>query len=203
MLEVTDLECERDDRVLFEKLSFTLNPGEILQVIGTNGSGKTSLIRIICGLLPATQGCIHWHGKSIEQCRDNFFESIHYLGHKTGVKQNLSPKENLQVDLALANATKTNEIEQALSQLGLQHYQDVLAKSLSAGQQRRIGLARLLLSDKPLWILDEPLTALDAAGIDVVKSLIQEHIGKQGMVILSSHQSIASPQMPIKELRLD
>jgi len=119
------------------------------------------------------------------------------------VKLNLSPKENLHIHTALDMSNKINDIDDALLQMGLHSHKHVLAKNLSAGQQRRIALAKLLLSDKPLWILDEPLTALDSDGVAMVKSLIKKHIVKQGMVILSSHQSIASEDLPIKELQLN
>ncbi len=185
--------------MLFEDLSFTVVPGNILQITGSNGCGKTSLIRILCGLLPATAGSVTWHDRGIDECRDE----LTFIGHQTGVKLNLSPRENLKVDMALANAADTGAIDKALDQVGLQNHKEVLAKNLSAGQQRRIALARLLLLNKPLWILDEPLTALDSDGANLVKSLIKRHIVKRGMVIFSSHQSIASEHMPIKELRFD
>ncbi|MDP2240784.1 MAG: cytochrome c biogenesis heme-transporting ATPase CcmA [Burkholderiales bacterium] len=190
MLEAANLECVRGDRTLFSGLSFSLNPGELLRVAGTNGSGKTSLLRILCGLLSPTHGEVRWQGGNIGSLREEYWKEIIYLGHSSAVKDGLTAMENLMVSCTLAGLTIDHEqARAALRCFGLAECEDLPAKVLSQGQRRRVSLARLILSDKlPLWILDEPFTALDTAAVDYMQTLIAEHVARGATVVLTTHQ---------------
>ena len=198
LLEVIDLFCERDERVLFEDLNFSIHPGEVLQVEGPNGSGKTTLLRILSGLSRAYEGQLRWKGQSIDDGRDDFLESLLYFGHLPGVKATLTPEENLRWYAALHPQTDSfsERIFDALEKVGLCGYEDVPCHSLSAGQNRRVSLARLYLSHAPLWILDEPFTAIDKRGVAAKEALIEAHADKGGSVILTTHHELL-----IKNLR--
>ncbi len=193
LLEVKDLYCERDERVLFQDLSFSLNSGEVLQVEGPNGSGKTTLLRILSGLSRAFEGELFWKGQPLAEGRDDFLESLLYYGHLPGVKATLTPEENLRWYAALHPQTDTitERIHEALASVGLYGYEDVPCHSLSAGQNRRVSLARLYLSRAPLWILDEPFTAIDKRGVAAKEALIEEHAANGGSVILTTHHELA------------
>ncbi|MEH6470210.1 MAG: cytochrome c biogenesis heme-transporting ATPase CcmA [Halopseudomonas sp.] len=191
LLEVKDLFCERDERVLFEGLNFSLNPGEIIQVEGPNGSGKTTLLRILSGLSQAFEGDILFNNRPISDNRDEFLAALLYFGHLPGVKATLTPEENLNWYCALHPHTRTEGITTALSNVGLFGYEDVPCHSLSAGQNRRVSLARLYLSDAPLWILDEPFTAIDKRGVARKEALIAKHAEQGGSVILTTHHELA------------
>ena len=190
LLEVKDLFCERDERVLFEGLSFCLNPGEIIQVEGPNGSGKTTLLRILSGLSQAYEGGVLFNGQPRSSIRDEFLASLLYFGHLPGVKATLTPEENLRWYCALHPHTRTAGIAQALVNVGLYGYEDVPCHSLSAGQNRRVSLARLYLSNAPLWILDEPFTAIDKRGVVRKEALIARHAEQGGSVILTTHHEL-------------
>ncbi|RDE22441.1 cytochrome c biogenesis heme-transporting ATPase CcmA [Motiliproteus coralliicola] len=191
LLEVQDLFCERDERVLFEGLNFSLEAGEIIQVEGPNGSGKTTLLRILSGLSQAFEGDILWQGEPIDEVRDDFLSDLLYFGHLPGVKAILTPEENLRWYCALHPHTRTEGITEALANVGLYGYEDVPCHSLSAGQNRRVSLARLYLSDAPLWVLDEPFTAIDKRGVARKEALIAEHAANGGSVILTTHHELA------------
>jgi heme exporter protein A len=190
MLEADNLECVRGDRTLFSDLSFSLNHGELLRVAGTNGSGKTSLLRMLCGLLSPTQGEVRWQGSNIRSLREEYWKEIVYLGHSNAVKDGLTAMENLMVSCTLAGMTIDHEqARAALRCFGLAECEALPAKVLSQGQRRRVSLARLILSDKlPLWILDEPFTALDTAAVDYMQTLIAEHVARGATVVLTTHQ---------------
>jgi heme exporter protein A len=173
--------CERGGRFLFRGLSFRLAAGEAITVLGPNGAGKTSLLRIIAGLLPAAEG-----GVSIEGMDGTVAEASHFLGHLDAVKSALSVSENLDFSRALlGGGGASNEI--ALARLGLGALSGLPAHVLSAGQRRRLALARLLASPRPIWLLDEPTAALDAAGKEVLAGMIGEHRSRGGMVIAATH----------------
>ncbi len=190
MLEAANLECVRGDRTLFSGLSFSLNPGELLRVAGTNGSGKTSLLRILCGLLSPTHGEVRWQGGNIGSLREEYWKEIIYLGHSNAVKDGLTAMENLMISCTLAGMTIDHgQARAALRCFGLAGCEDLPAKVLSQGQRRRVSLARLILSEKlPLWILDEPFTALDTAAVDYMQTLIAEHVARGATVVLTTHQ---------------
>lgn len=193
-LAARGLACVRDDRILFENLDFDLTPGQILQVEGHNGSGKTSLLRILCGLALPAEGTVYWNGQDILQDRLRYQAELAYLGHAHGVKAELTALENLRLSLALRNHPPL-DLAEVLARVGLRGFEDVPARALSAGQQRRVSLARLLLSQAQVWILDEPFTSLDKAGIAYVESLLAEHEARGGMAALTSHHPVRHPNL--------
>lgn len=192
MLEASNLECVRGDRTLFSKLGFTLGGGELLRVAGANGSGKTSLLRILCGLLSPAQGAVRWRGSNIGSLREEYWKEIVYLGHSNAVKDGLTALENLMVACILAGMKVDHEqASAALRCFGLAECEALPAKVLSQGQRRRVSLARLILSNHlPLWILDEPFTALDAAAVDDMQTLIAGHVARGATVVLTTHQEV-------------
>lgn len=191
MLEAQSLECVRDDRLLFSGLSFSVSDAEVMQIEGHNGSGKTSLLRIICGLRQPEAGQVMWQGESIKSNRESYYENMVYIGHLPCIKADLTVLENVRSlldtrSLALADSI----IETALENVGLASYEDVQGKALSSGQRRRILLAFLELAQAKLWILDEPLTALDVQGVDLMESMILDHRQAGGSVIFTTHHGM-------------
>jgi len=197
-LDVEQLCCIRDQRVLFKNLSFQLHSGECLQIEGLNGAGKTSLLRILCGLLSPQEGLICWRGEDIIQNRTGYHSDLLYIGHTPGLKDELNPLQNLRFYGTLNRYDHT--FSAALEQVGLFGYEDVPVRSLSAGQKRRVALARLWLSDAPLWILDEPLTAIDSAGVSNLEQRLAQHCAQGGCLVLTSHQALNLPGL--RSLRL-
>lgn len=190
-LEAQALECVRGERKLFQGLGFSLEPGEALEVSGPNGSGKTSLLRMLCGLLLPAAGEILWQGENISALKEEYLSKLAYLGHANGVKAELSARENLRIAGGLAGVhPSTEKIGAALERMGLGDSGARPLKTFSQGQQRRVALARLLMSDKALWVLDEPLTALDSAAVRLVQSVLEEHLKKGGMAVLTTHQPL-------------
>ncbi|MDD5241929.1 MAG: cytochrome c biogenesis heme-transporting ATPase CcmA [Sulfuricella sp.] len=203
MLEGKDLACVRGERALFSHLNFTLHGGELLLVQGANGSGKTSLLRMVCGLLAPEFGEILWQGEKIAAVRESYHAGMAYFGHAPAVKEDLSAFENLDFSCRLAGIPVDHEeVKGALGHLGLGHCLNLPAKSLSQGQRRRVALSRLLLVKARLWILDEPLTALDQAALQLVQSLIGEHLRRGGMALLTTHQPVMIPGITPKILDL-
>jgi heme exporter protein A len=200
MLEAAGLECERQKRVLFAGLSFALGGGELLRVAGANGSGKTSLLRILCGLLAPQAGEVRWNGAPIQGLREEYARHMIYLGHAPAVKDDLSTEENLAIACRLAGLrVAARSVREALARFGLSGAE--LVKRLSQGQRRRAALARLWLSAAvPLWLLDEPFTALDAAGVAMLRELIEGHIGRGGAVVYSTHQDPGMAATRVVEL---
>jgi len=189
-LNIIDLQCIRDDRILFEQLNFTAKSGELIQIEGHNGSGKTSLLRILCGLTLATEGQVLWNNTDILDDRANYWTHLNYIGHTTGVKSELTPLENLTVARALSAHPTDISLDEALARVGLYGFEDVPSRTLSAGQKRRVALARLLINDAPLWILDEPFTALDKHAIKMLETLFDAHAQRGGLALLTSHHTI-------------
>lgn len=191
MLKVQSLECVRDDRLLFSDLSFSVAKSEVLQIEGSNGCGKTSLLRIICGLRLPESGQISWCGESISANREDYYTNMVYIGHLPCIKADLTVAENVRSlldtrSLAVDDAT----LDKALAKVGLAGYDDVAGKALSSGQKRRILLAFVELSEATLWILDEPLTALDVEGVALMESMILEHQQSGGSVIFTTHHGM-------------
>lgn len=191
MLEICNLACSRGDHLLFSDLNFSVSSGELLQVQGANGCGKTSLLRTLCGFMVPVSGEIRWHGQNICELRDKFYAEMIYLGHLNAIKDELNALENLHISSALAGC-KVDDIQviAALHRMGLRGRETLPVKVLSQGQRRRVALARLLLSDASLWILDEPLTALDVSAVGLMQELIGEHLANKGMVIYTTHQPL-------------
>jgi heme exporter protein A len=192
MLEAVDLTCERGERLLFERLSFTAENGTLLRIAGPNGTGKTSLLRIMCGLLEASAGEIRWKGGHIRRLREEYWKDLVYIGHLNGVKDDLTVRENLRVSVRVAGRQAAEpQIARALDAVGLAGFEDTMARFLSQGQRRRVALARLYVSEAvPLWILDEPFTALDVRGVANLSALIARHIEGGGTVVLTTHQEV-------------
>ncbi len=200
-LQVSRLECVRGDRLLFSGLDFELDGGELLHVQGANGCGKTSLLRILSGLSPPEAGEIHWQGRPLRRQRSTFLRQMIYLGHHPGIKGDLTPVENLRWIARLHDVRSDLEPAEILAQAGLERHLETPARALSAGQRQRIALARLLLQEAILWILDEPFTSLDRAGIDWVHRLLDRHLERGGLVVLTSHQPVRT-EAPVRQLRL-
>lgn len=203
MLEVSNLTAIRDDRVLFENLQFEIKPGELVQIEGRNGTGKTTLLRIVTGLGDREEGIIKWKGEEVEKSRDVFHQDLLFLGHQTGVKRELTALENLRFYQSIHNNSSSDkEIFAALAQVGLAGREDVPVAQLSAGQQRRVALARLWLSNQILWILDEPLTAIDKQGVKVLESLFVSHADNGGIVVLTTHQDMFADSPKLRKIKL-
>jgi heme exporter protein A len=203
MLEATHLGCVRGDRRLFSDLNFSLGPGELLQLTGPNGSGKTSLLRLICGLLTPAEGEIRWQGANIRSLGEEYLAAITYIGHRNGVKDELTAMENVRVSSGLGG-TEVNSAAAAevLKQMGLAGRENLPARMLSEGQRRRVSLARLLVCNTALWVLDEVLTSLDKAAMALVERLIEKHLGLGGMVVVATHQELNLTGGSIRRLDL-
>ncbi|OOF30469.1 cytochrome c biogenesis heme-transporting ATPase CcmA [Salinivibrio proteolyticus] len=203
MLEVKQLCCVRDDRVLFDALTFSLSPGDLVQIEGPNGAGKTTLLRIIAGLGLADSGEVCWQQQAITQQRDEFYRHLLFLGHTTGVKRELTAFENLSYYMKMHGRDDQAAIWQALAKVGLAGREDIPAAQLSAGQNRRIALARLWLSShRKLWVLDEPLTAIDKQGVQVLESVFERHVEQGGMVLFTTHQDMFVGHPLLQRIRL-
>ena len=189
-LEGSGLECVRDDRVLFSGLDFVLGPGQTLLLEGRNGSGKTSLLRILCGIRLPETGALKWCGEDIFSLGPIYHEHIVYVGHRDGLKLDLTPLENLAMARGLGNPNPDTSPGDALARVDLLGFEDIPTRNLSAGQQRRLALARLLVTRSQLWILDEPFTSLDVYGIELVEELFHEHVSRGGMLAMTSHHAV-------------
>lgn len=197
MLEADGLECVRQQRSLFKALSFSLAAGERLRIAGANGSGKTSLLRILCGLLTPNEGEVRWNGEPIDALREEYSRQIVYLGHAPAVKDDLTPAENLEFACRLAGFAAKPDA--ALARLGVPP--DVPVRRLSQGQRRRAALARLVVSEQvPLWLLDEPYAALDAQATATVDALLAAHAARGGAVIFTTHQETGAAAARVIEL---
>ncbi len=191
MLRVSHLSCSRGNKPLFADVSFELKAGQALHLEGENGVGKTSLLRIVCGLSPADAGEVCWHDKTIQQNATAFRSSLFYLGHGLSLKEELTAVENLMFDAAVSGRTLTHpQALLALARMGLRGREHLPLRVMSQGQKRRTALARLLASQAPLWVLDEPFVALDVKAVDGLRGLLAEHVAKGGMVLFTSHQPV-------------
>ena len=204
MFQTVALSGSRGERQLFSDVSVTVKPGTLLAVVGENGSGKTSFLRMLCGLLSPDCGAILWQGKDIRQLKELYCAQIIYIGHLNGIKDDLTPVENLKVSACLAGDESSGAIvQQALEAVGLGRPAHVLpTRVLSQGQKRRVALARLWLSTRPLWLLDEPFASLDAAATSYLTQRLQAHLSNGGMVVVATHQEIALPTDSVQHLRL-
>jgi heme exporter protein A len=203
MLEVVNLQCTRGDRQLFSGVEFSVDAGELLHLYGHNGSGKTTLMRTLCGLISPTEGEVRWKGAPIRRQRDEYAAELLYLGHKNGLKDDLTGVENLLVACRMADLhIEEDKAWSVLEQMGLRGHEDLPARVLSQGQQKRVALAKLLLSKAPLWILDEPFVGLDVAAVTLLETVLADHVAQGGMVVLTTHQDVALTSGTAKKLRL-
>ncbi|MBP9592044.1 MAG: cytochrome c biogenesis heme-transporting ATPase CcmA [Steroidobacteraceae bacterium] len=203
LLEARAINCWRGDRHILRDVSFAVRAGEFLKITGPNGVGKTTLLRIVCGLLPAESGVVEWHGRPMRGTSDEFHAEMAYLGHLNSLKADLTARENLRFLAGLRQDLAPSEVDGALDRVGILSRGDLPARSLSAGQKRRLALARLLLADATLWVLDEPVTNLDTAGIELVEALVREHIGGGGMALAAAHQRLLDDEPGLRRLELD
>lgn len=195
MLQVAKLECRRGDRMLFSGLDFDVAPGTLLHVRGRNGSGKTTLLRTLCGLYTQDQGSVNWRGESIRALAEDYRRDLLYFGHLNGIKGDLTGVENLRLAATLAASQIGDKVDlaavwAALARIGLAGFEDLPTRMLSQGQKKRVALARLILTRAPLWVLDEPFTALDVDAVDLLQGLIADHVAGGGLVVLTTHQAV-------------
>jgi|SRR5580698_8541427 heme exporter protein A len=183
----------RGDRHVLKGVSLSIDPREALHISGRNGSGKTTLLRVACGLLRPEQGRVSWRGQSISQVRSDYQQSLAYASHEPALKGDLTALENLRFMIGLKRRTNTAELTSCLERTGVAGCADLPVRVLSAGQRRRVAMARVLGLRAPLWLLDEPFTNLDAAGADIFAGLIAEHVSGGGMAIVVAHHELELP----------
>jgi len=191
VLQTIALACERDLRLLFENFELRLAGGDMVQISGPNGSGKTSLLRLLAGLMQPTDGQVLLDGQPLTEQRHELARNLLWIGHAAGIKDLLTPEENLSWLCALHQPAEREAIWQALAAVGLRGFEDVPCHNLSAGQQRRVALARLYLDSPPLWILDEPFTALDKQGVAQLEEHLAGHCERGGLVVLTTHHTLS------------
>jgi len=215
MLEAYRLECTRGDRTLFRGLSFSVAPAQLLHLAGANGAGKTSLLRILCGLLLPAHGEVRWDGRPIAAMREEYAAQLLYIGHANALKDELTALENLEIGGTLAGRRCTRDAAfGALEELGVGRCANLPVRALSQGQRRRVSLARLALggmsagggggeNGAALWILDEPFAALDMAAVAHLENLIARHVTAGGMAVLTTHQPLAITAVTMLRIELD
>ena len=201
-LEARAVHLWRGEKHLLRGVSFALYSGELLQVVGPNGVGKTSLLRSVAGLLPLEAGEIFWRGQQLPETRDDFHRELAYLAHVNGLKGDLTALENLRFGVSIRRAVTTEELRETLQLLRIEACADLPVRALSAGQKRRVALARVMLTQASLWILDEPITNLDKAGIALFESRIAEHMRAGGMILTAAHQLLLQGEPGVRTLEL-
>jgi len=189
LLLANKLTCIRENRILFDELSFDVNAGDLIQIEGANGAGKTSLLRILAGLSLPYEGKVLYGQAPINQCREEYYQDLTFIGHLAGVKSEISAFENLSFNLTI-QGDQLDNMSNAMGAVNLTGFEDVSASNLSAGQNRRIALARLWQSTSRIWILDEPFTAIDKAGVVALEQLFMKHVNQGGAIIFTSHQEL-------------
>jgi len=201
LLQTRDLSCVKDDRVLFEGMNLSLDAGQILLVEGKNGSGKTSLLRILTGLSLPESGDVLWQGRPISEVGADYYEQVNYVGHHDGIKRDLTCLENLRLVQAMGKPLPI-DLDEALDKVNLYRFGDNYVATLSAGQKRRLALARLVVTEALLWIMDEPFTSLDKASMAMFQEMFEQHLEKGGVIVLTSHHDIEMPQSDVVRLNL-
>lgn len=202
LLAAKNLTCIREDRILFEALNIDFFAGNIIQIEGPNGAGKTSLLRILSGLSRPYEGSVLFKDRDINKVKEDYNQHLLYLGHLPGVKGEMTAQENLAFNLAL-HGISPEVAESTLSEVNLLGFEDSLASHLSAGQHRRIALAQLWQTKAPIWILDEPFTAIDKQGVKTLEALFLKHVENGGCVILTTHQDLSLPESCVKKITLE
>lgn len=203
MLAIQALSCIRGDHLLFKDIAFDVKPGTLMYVSGENGSGKSSLLRLICGLLSQEDGVVLWCGDDIRRVRENYQANLLYIGHLNGLKDDLTALENLYMNASLAgDDVNLQQALDALKAMGLERIANLPTRVLSQGQKRRVALARIWLTNAKLWVLDEPFAALDASTLNLLAARLGQHLTNQGMIILTTHQEVAVPAQNTQMLRL-
>ena len=200
MISTNNLAARRGERLLFNGVSFNLEQGQALRITGANGSGKTTLLRILAGLSDPDLGSVNWCGENIRLCREAFHGQLAYSGHQFGLRGDLTALENLRY--LTPDSSSNQPLIETMEQVGLARCVNLPARYLSQGQRRRLILARLLVTQATCWILDEPLAALDSAGIEMVESLCADHLQNAGILIITSHQNLSSTLGSVAELHL-
>jgi heme exporter protein A len=203
LLEAHALRCERDERLLFDNLHLYIQAGELLHIKGANGTGKTTLLRILAGLFSAYEGTVLWQGKLLSSFHEDYAGHVLYLGHKIGIKASLTPLENLTWYGQLHGSFNETDKINALHAVGLSGFENILCQQLSEGQKRRVALARLKLMKADLWILDEPFSAIDQQGVSQLENLLIEHRQQGGAVIFSTHQALQCAQVRVLDLEME
>ena len=202
LLEARALHLWRGENHLLRGVSFTLEAGELLHVSGPNGVGKSTLLRALCGLIPLEEGEICWLGKPLRNRDETFDAQLAYLAHTNALKGDLTAEENLRFELSLRRKLTRDEIPNALSLVNIAHCTQLPMRVLSAGQRRRLALARVLLSKATLWILDEPTTNLDTAGVSMVEGLMDSHLKSGGAIITAAHHGLLAGHAAVRKLEL-
>jgi heme exporter protein A len=203
VLSIDGLSCVRGERVLFKNQTFSVKSGGLLYVQGNNGAGKTTLLRTICGLFQAQAGSVHWNDQETKALAEDYLGQVLYIGHLTGMKEELTAVENLQFTVALKGIHVSREqVLKALNQLGVEHCADLPTRVLSQGQKKRVTLARLWLEKSALWVLDEPFTSLDIHVIEVLTEWIEHYVKEGGVVVMTSHQLPKFDPVIVQHLRL-
>jgi heme exporter protein A len=201
-LEVRAVHLWRGERHLLRGTSFVLKRGELLQVVGPNGVGKTSLLRCVAGLLPTESGEILWSGRELDDCRDDYHQQLAYLAHINALKPDLTALENLHYSVALRRPVMQQELNATFARLRIERCANLPARALSAGQKRRVAIGRILLTRATLWILDEPITNLDAAGVELFEECMAEHLRTGGMILTAAHQLLLQGRPGVRTLEL-
>jgi len=194
------LSCLRNEEMLFENITFSLTSGEVLQIEGANGSGKTSLLRILCGLAIPEEGKVSWNNQDIQDIRSEYTQDMHYIGHTNGIKAELTAIENLAVAQSLTTARQDCSCEDALAQMGIESLAETSVRKLSSGQRRRVALSRLLILNARLWLLDEPFTSLDSSSRHLVKQMIETHADMGGLAVIVTHEPLELPDNKFKKI---
>jgi heme exporter protein A len=200
-LQIENLSCIRGDRCLFKQLAFSLSESQVVLVEGANGSGKTTLLRVLSGMRQPDEGEVRWCGQSITALKGDYLEQVNYVGHLDGVKRDLTAWENLQFTGDMSH-TNGKSIAEVLAIVGLSGQAEQQAGQFSAGQRRRLALARLFLLKAKLWVLDEPFTSLDRAGMHLLETLFSEHVNRGGMIVMSAHHDIALSEIDVQRVNL-